>query len=332
MTQRKTKPLRYTKEMIAQRAVHRPVWADGIFDEIVEWGVEALVNTTQLLQLYQRKPPEYQDKPYKKSGYAKHKVYSWTDSKESYQNRAKNERTLLWWNERKATKAIVVSLLTELSIDDIRHRRTKIFRYLNEHGIEAYVIVELTRKRPRTGKPTKRVHFHILTDDPRNENELRDLFNEACERSNLVKGRGNRLVRDKDFRIIYKEDSKGLGFDYYLKYGEKHKNKAVLFEKHRGLQKIYRIGKWNKNEKNEKKKIYQMRKEIKTCMKVKEKKIATFEKDTVKTTLHTYVDDNGYHRRIFIYEGIETLTGQRGVTFSTWKCQNGKWTEYNAFD
>jgi len=291
--------------MIAKRAARRVDWNDGLVDEIVEWGEDSLVNTTQLLQLYRRTPPEYQDSPYKKSGYIEHKVYSWSDSKESYQNKAGRERTLLWWNNRTATKVIVLSLLTELSIDDIRHRRTKIFRYLNEHGIEAYVIVEITRARPKTGKPTRRVNFHILTDDLRSKKELRALFNEACERSSLNNGRGNRLVKNKDFRIIYKEDIKGFGFDYYLKYGEKHKNEAVLFEKHKGLQKIYRIGKWNKDENNTKKKIENMRKEIKACMKMKEAKIATFRKDTIKTTLHVYVDDNGCHRKIFIYEGIE---------------------------
>ena len=326
------KSLRYTKEMIRERAVQRAVWADGFIDEIVEWEEGALVNTTQLLQLYRRKPPEFQDRPYKKSGYVEHPVRSWSDSKESYQNRAKSERTLLWWNDRKATKVIVLSLLTISSIEDIRQRRTKIFRYLNEHGIEAYVVVEITRTRPRTGKPTRRVHFHILTDDPRSENELRALFNEACERSSLFRGRGNKFVKDKDFRITYEEDSKGFGFDYYLKYGEKHKDKAVLFEKHRGLQKIYRIGKWNKNENNEKKKIEQMQKEIKVCMKVKEKKIAAFKEGTVKTTLHTYVDDNDCRCRIFIYEGIEASTEKHGVTLSAWKSQDGKWTESNVFD
>jgi len=183
--------LRLTHEYFALRAEQRAMWANGFYEAIDEAEEGALFNTTQLQQLVQIKPPE-------KSGYTKHKVFSWKDSKEGFQNKAKSERTLLWWNKRQVTKVIVLhflkKLLVDMSLDDFKKYRTKIFRYLCEHGIEAYVIVEATRERPKTGKWTGRVHFHILTDDERSEKELRALFNEACERSSLFRGRGHRLV------------------------------------------------------------------------------------------------------------------------------------------
>ena len=229
-------------------------------------GEGSVVNTTKLQQLVQFNPPET-------SGYTKHKVYSWKDSKESYQNKAKSVRTLLWWNKRIATKAIVIHFLKPLlleSLDDFKERRTKIFRYLCEHGIEAFAIIEPTRMKAKIGKVAYKVHFHILTDDPRSKKELRALFNEACERSSLFWGSGNRLVRGKDFRVDCKEDPNGFGVEYYLKYGAKWKHRALQFHKEVRLHKTYTIGKWFKDENDEKKKIADMRKEIKAYMKAKE--------------------------------------------------------------
>ena len=113
------------------------------------------------------------------------------------------------------------------------------------------------------------MHYHILTDDPRSEKELRKCFNEACERCSLSKGLGNKLGKGKDFRVDYNERPEGYDYDYYLKYGEKYKDDVVLFIKGTRLQKFYQIGKWYKDENNQKKKKSQMRKEIREYMKKK---------------------------------------------------------------
>jgi len=84
-------------------------------------------------------------------------------------------------------------------------------------------------------------------------------------------------LRGKDFRVDYAEDPNGFGVDYFLKYGEKHKDTVVMFAKGFRLQKTYAIGKWFKDENGEKRKKSQMRKEIRACMQENEKTESTAE-------------------------------------------------------
>lgn len=257
--------LRYTKEIVAQRAEHRANWEDGFGEGCGAEDEASVILNTQSLQLRQRNPKRC-------STYRVQRVVSATDSMESYQHRVKSERTLLWWNHREPTVEVVIHFLKVLQIEEIRKRWAKISRYLREHGIEAFAVVEPTRCRLVAGLPYDRVHFHILTDDSRGENELRKLFNEACERSGMCRGRGNRLVRCEDFRVDYKENPASICFDYYLKYGEKYKDRAVLFVKGLRLQKFYTIGKWFKDENNAKKSKKKMRLEVRLFYERKESK------------------------------------------------------------
>ena len=92
------------------------------------------------------------------------------------------------------------------------------------------------------------MHFHILTDDKRSEQELRYLFNKACKDSGLDKN---------DFRVDYKKVTDGYWyFEYFTKFDRINKDKyteknndgkwkrVLLFRPHLGLQKFYQIGKW----------------------------------------------------------------------------------------
>jgi len=131
-------------------------------------------------------------------------------------------------------------LFRVLSAKEIQALRTRIFRYLKEHGLTAVVSIELTRG--ANGKPNNTVHFHFLTDDPRSEAEIRALFNRACEQQGLVRG--------EDFRIDYRELWDGYRyFNYFTKCGEKYFHKVILFESGllksgKTLQKFYKIGNW----------------------------------------------------------------------------------------
>ena len=161
--------------------------------------------------------------------------YSFTNSKESYQHKAGKEAKMLHWFGRYPTTAVVWHLLKEFSIEEIIAFRTKMFRYLQEHGIEAVASIELTRG--ANGIPNGRVHFHILIDDQRSKQDIRTLFNTAALRSGQSR---------EEFRIDCIELRKPKPYiDYYAKTG-KHAKKVLLFEKDTGLQKFYIIGMWFK--------------------------------------------------------------------------------------
>jgi len=177
----------------------------------------------------------FQDNPRVRSTYTDRKNRSLTDSLGSYQNRACKEVQILRRNARLPSTDIVWHLLKELTVTEITALRKKVFRYLKDHKFEGFANIELTRN--KSGQPNNRVHFHILTDDSRSEQEIRELFNKACERYGLV--------RNTDFWISYKELWDG---DQYFEYFTKrNRNGVILFQKGLKLQKLYRIGKWFTN-------------------------------------------------------------------------------------
>ena len=175
----------------------------------------------------------YQDNPRTKSTYTQYTNWSLTDSLESYQHRAWKERLILYCNNRIPTKEIVLHFLEVFSAKNISAYRAKIFRVLVDNGLEAVTNIELTRG--KNGKPNNTVHFHILTNDPRSQSDLRRLFETACERQGLIK--------DKDFWISYQELDDGCGYlSYFTKYG--FSDEVILFRKDTGLQKFCVIGRW----------------------------------------------------------------------------------------
>ena len=174
----------------------------------------------------------YQDDPRIVSTYTRHKNRSLTNSLESYQNGACKQTSILRWNGRVPTKEIVIHFLDELSPEDIINHRTKVFRYIKEHGIEAVANLELTKG--EDDKPNNTVHSHVLTDDQRSEDELRELFNTACLRSGLA---------SKNFRVDFRLLWNGYTyFKYFTKYD--YIDKVILFQVGTGLQKFYEIGTW----------------------------------------------------------------------------------------
>ena len=177
----------------------------------------------------------YQDKHSRrvKSTYTQHKNRSRTDSLESYQNGAEKEVLILRRNNRVPTADVVIHFLNERSVAAINTARTKIFRYLKEHGVEAVANIELTVD--KHGSPNNCVHFHCITDDKRRRKEIRALFITACERAGLVRG--------KDFRVTYWTLYDGYSYlNYFTKYG--FSKKVILFQKDIGLNKFYQIGQW----------------------------------------------------------------------------------------
>ena len=271
-------PQKQSKKTRSKPLSHHDVMADRKLKkaalkkaESTEAKKASLVNNKRLHQLFQSRPRV--ESTY--NGNGEHKNRSFTDSLESYQYGADKERKILQRYGREPTKAIVLHFLREHAAEGINIIRKHIFQYLRKKGIEAVASIELTREKPRIGKPNNLVHFHILTDDPRSEDELRALFNTACEPYSFA--------GHKDFRVDYEEINDGYWyFEYFTKYDRNFKGKAdvevhiealkkakgtkknkdldeavekakdwdwttvVLFGKHVCLQKFYQIGKWFK--------------------------------------------------------------------------------------
>jgi hypothetical protein len=246
MTQTRSKPLRYTKAIIAQKTAQRAVWV-GRFGEETEWDGEATVlYVTKIHQLY---PKLYQEDPKEKSTYKPpngqgHR--SFTNSYESYKNKATVEAGILEANDRLPTKEIIWKLLTVLTQKEIIEIRNYVFNYLKRHRLNAVVAIELTYG--KNGMPNNTVHLHILTDDLRSEEELKNLLKTPCKRKGLIE--------NKDFQIHCRTlPNPETYFDYFTKRNRtdkewckrNNKKRVLLFQKPengRAIQKFYEIGTW----------------------------------------------------------------------------------------
>jgi hypothetical protein len=177
---------------------------------------ESVLNVpkNQQKNLFQDKPRDKNDPKYIETVRAKGlpdnvDYCSYTHSYESYKCAADKYAAILETNDRLPTKQILWKLLREdLTAPEIMRLRNGVFRYLRNKGLEAITNIELTRDPFKN--PTNRVHFHILTDDPRNEDELQNLFIKPCKR--------RRLVECVDFTISCTEiTAPKTIFDYFTK-------------------------------------------------------------------------------------------------------------------
>jgi len=284
MTQAKKKPVRVTKEIIAQREAERASWMNGLYGEnraknalrftpeLKESHKGAIRNGTfpdtnagaakgavlyvpknqqkPHKQLYQDEPREKNDPKYikaiKTKGLPDDVDYrSYTHSYESYKCAADKYAGILEMNNRLPTKQILWKLLRVLTPKEIRELRNGVFRYLRDKGLEAITNIELTRD--PYGNKTSRVHLHILTDDTRTNVELENLVIKPCKR------RG--LVEDEGYTVSCNEIPKPETiFDYFTKHTRTDKDecermgwkRVILFEPKLGLHKFREIkrGTW----------------------------------------------------------------------------------------
>jgi hypothetical protein len=216
------------------RGLNAQVYKREEIREAVEMAMEMSPPSKTALLYYNQLQPHYQMNPFTRDGYTAHLVNSFTYSPQAYQRKAKKETAILYVNGRVPTGKVVWHLLRVYTVTELKIIRDKVFRVLRKRGIIAVVAIEITRSRPRTGKPTGKCHFHFLLDDQRNEEEIRAIFNEACERSGLTKN---------EFRIDYKPNDEGLNaFYYFTKYN--YAKRVILFRKHFGIKKFSQIGGW----------------------------------------------------------------------------------------
>ena len=106
---------------------------------------------------------------------------------EAYQSFAKRESAILRRNGRIPKHRLTLEFWQEYSPNDITSLRTKIFRYLKEHGIEAIARIGLSwRWNQRNRYSNKFVHFHVITDLRWYAKDLQIHFHRACQEQGLV--------------------------------------------------------------------------------------------------------------------------------------------------
>ena len=114
---------------------------------------------------------------------------SWTASLQSYQKAARKEYTLMLMNPRRPEHEIVISYQEEFFVQDIVDKFKLIKEYLQQQGIIAYSVTEITRDKSKT-RAVNRIHYHFLVtrDDTSilSENLLRKVFKGACRYSGLT--------------------------------------------------------------------------------------------------------------------------------------------------
>jgi hypothetical protein len=178
--------------------------------------------------LYQPKPHKGDDKDWKRS---------WTHSEIRYQNAARREYHLLLENHRQANHEIVIGYLKKFFIKDILKQFSVIKDWLQQNGIIAYYVVEITRD--RFGKSVNRIHYHFLIEYYHSIRSLKRIFKEACRYAGLTVG--------IDCRVLYKAISDRETFvrkcKYILKY-KTYKRRAILFQRKTGINKIGMVNHW----------------------------------------------------------------------------------------
>ena len=241
MTQTRNKPIRVTKEIIAKRESQRVAMKAALMAPLAaDTAVSNVIKTLRkpshkYEQLFQDSPNIRCTATHKKN--KNYKNRSHTNSLESQQNGARRELEILTRNGRMPTKQITlrfqIQFKTKKEMTDLL---TKLFRYLGEHGIIAAVALEGTDG--DFGKPSNRVHCHILIDDkeaPRSKKNLIALFEKACKLRGLERG--------EDIKIGYGTIPKDFSFDYFVKLG-KHGRGIHLFKRGLRIRKFRYIGGW----------------------------------------------------------------------------------------
>ena len=188
-----------------------------------------------MIRIVQRHPRLKSKKTY---GHPLAKNRSSSDSLESFQNRASKNVQILQRNYRVPQYEIVLHFLIVFSPEKLKKMLKRVFGYLRKAGLSAYANLEPTDD--GFGTPTDTVHSHILTDDGRGEDFLRQLVRTSC----LAAGLQDKAVSGAS-RNEFDVECRSLnnGDDYY-RYEEKLGYDTHLFITGTNIQRSYTIGNW----------------------------------------------------------------------------------------
>ena len=163
-----------------------------------------------------------------------------TDSLESFNNLASKESQILYRNHREAKYEIIIHFLKWLSIPELKIIRDNIFDCLRKAKLNAFVALEPTDD--GFGNPTDTVHFHILTDDERGIDALRELGRAAC----LMAGLQDKALCNAPKNEFDVECRELYDYAGYIGYVTKHnrEDKVHLFIPGSRLQRFYFLNDW----------------------------------------------------------------------------------------
>lgn len=231
-----------TEQREAQREAMKEAMAAVVPGTAVSSIIESLQKNQKYLKLFQDNPDDictFTMKGTKTTKKTKKnfKNRSHSNSYASQQNHARREFEILTRNGRIPTKQITLRLQTPFKTKkEMTDLLTRLFRYLERHGIIAAVALEGTKD--KFGRPTDRLHCHVLIDDkdaPRSKKELIALFEKACRLRGYIRG--------ENIKIGYEEFRENFTFDYFVKLGEHGKNIPMFLRKLR-IHKFRYIGEW----------------------------------------------------------------------------------------
>jgi len=169
---------------------------------------------------------------------------SWTDSRDTFQNTARREFTLLSANHRWANHLVTLKYLTEFTAFEICAIWFALRALLKLRHVIAFAVAEITTRShvlpdgSRRYFPINRIHYHILVDSDLSERQLRGVFNRSCLDAGLMKG---------EFEVQYEPIRNRREFEHKCKYILKFDTfaeQAILFQPGTGINKVCSIGRW----------------------------------------------------------------------------------------
>ena len=156
---------------------------------------------------------------------------SYTLSRLSYNLAAKREAVALLVNGRVPNYVITLNYLEEMPVSRIKYLWSKHSRRLLRAGITGRVAIEITKDQRRR-HPLNRVHYHIIVQDSRTPQQLRQVVKEVCMCEMLP----------DTFKVKCKPIDNWRGSVwYFVKY---RVARNYMFRSKLGLKKFYTIGNW----------------------------------------------------------------------------------------
>ena len=190
-----------------------------------------------MVQIVQRHPKRYSKFTY---GHPQGKNRSPTDSIESFLNLADKERQILQKNCRIPRYEIVVHILEPLDVPELKTTLSKIFDHFRQEDLVSVINVEPTDD--GFGNPTDTVHSHILTDDERGVDFLRELGRAACLVAGL-KDKATCNVAKNEFDVECRPLYDGYKYyDYFTKFDRPEE--LYLFVRGSRIQRFRTTGNW----------------------------------------------------------------------------------------
>jgi len=193
---------------------------------------------------YDYKNPMYNPRPFLVELERMAKNYtptSYTSSRAAYENKANREVSLLKKNGRIPKWDVVIGFQIPYTDKTLNETLNEFVKQIEKKGLICFSVPEPTAD--GFGNITDRVHVHNLVDSNRASDEVKAVIAHELRKLGFFPG------ENVTIRIAHVNDKHY--FEYVLKCGDHHRDKAVLFQKGLKLKKIYYTRNWYKTPKGQ---------------------------------------------------------------------------------